>query len=394
MRKITAKGIFSKDGSILKDQVILVSDHGKIIDIVSKATITDHSSIEQYDGILSPGFINTHCHLELSHMKDLVDTGTGLIPFISAVVKYRDFPEEVIQEAIKSADKEMWNNGIVAVGDISNKVDTANTKNNSLIAYYTFVEMFDFLNTKMTQSTYDNYKNVFENQANLGLNKKSFVPHAPYTVSPELFELIKSNSSEEETISIHNQETFAENQLFLNGNGAFMEFYQNIGMPLNDFQFTGKSAIHYAMNHMTPNSKTLFVHNTMTSENDIQEANSWSDKVYWATCPNANLYIENKLPEYHLFLNQNAKMTIGTDSLTSNWQLNIASEILSIQKYCSYVSLDDLLTWATINGAEALGYNKQFGKLEIGKSPGILLLDADLINERWKLKSDAVRRLC
>ena len=73
-------------------------------------------------------------------------------------------------------------------------------------------------------------------------------------------------------------------------------------------------------------------------------------------------------------------MTIGTDSLTSNWQLSILEEIKTIRKYASYVSLDTLLEWATINGAKALGFDHKLGSIEVGKKPGLVGMDKDLNN--------------
>ena len=113
----------------------------------------------------------------------------------------------------------------------------------------------------------------------------------------------------------------------------------------------------------------------MTNLSDFQAASSALNKLYWATCANANLYIENKLPDYSLFTDQQAKMTIGTDSLASNWQLSVWDELLTIKRYNSYLSNDVLLTWATQNGAEALQMSDKFGSIEVGKSPGLLHLD-------------------
>ena len=144
MRKITADKVYTISDDPIEKGVIIIDEKGKIKDITTRAE-HDDTSLEKYKGIIVPGFINTHCHLELSHMKGKVHTGTGLIPFISSVVQFRDFLEEFILAEIEQADQEMWENGIVAVGDISNKLDTQATKEKSKIRYYTFVEMFDFM---------------------------------------------------------------------------------------------------------------------------------------------------------------------------------------------------------------------------------------------------------
>ena len=377
MKKYTADLIFTLTGEPLKEHVITTDDNGTIVNIDALSN-HDSGSVKVLKGVITPGFINTHCHLELSHMKGLVDTGTGLLEFIGNVVKYRDFPQEQILDAIAKADQEMYDGGIVAVGDISNKIDTAATKRRSKINYYTFVEMFDFMQSSMTEGTIDQYKAVFDGHSEDGGNKKCYVPHAPYTVSEGLYEHIRNENYQYDTVSIHNQETPHEDELFRQKTGGFIDFYNDFGFSLDKFDATGKSSIQSAMKNMNAMVKTLFVHNTMTTAEDISRAHDWNFRTYWATCANANLYIENRLPNYQAFLDEDAKMTIGTDSLTSNWQLSILDEMKTIQKYKSFLPFETLITWACKNGAEALGYEDLLGTIEVGKKPGLVHITAEI----------------
>ncbi len=265
----------------------------------------------------------------------------------------------------------MYTTGIVAVGDISNQTDTFRVKNKGRIKYYTFVECFDFMVAAKAQETYNQYKAVYDQLDTSNGNRKSFVPHAPYSVSDELYRLIRTSNADDVTISIHNQETPPENELFFTKTGGFVDFYRSFDIPLGDFKATGKASIHSALPHLNPKNKNLFVHNTLTTKEDIEATKKALGEVFWATCANANLYIENRMPNYKNFIDTNAKLTIGTDSLTSNWQLNILEEMKTIQRYQSYVTLEQLLTWATKNGAEALGFD-ELGSFEKGKTPGIV----------------------
>jgi aminodeoxyfutalosine deaminase len=372
--KITADHLFSADPSARDAGVLVIDQTGKIIDLLSSAH-RDKSDVVHYKGWLVPGLINTHCHLELSHMKGKVDTGTGLIPFITSVVTKRNVAQKLINAAIVRADKEMRSQGIVAVGDISNQVDTFGVKASSAIRYYTFVELFDFLQETGAEKAHQDWRAIYDLAPQTSGNARSMVPHAPYSVSVQLFEKINAtNPRSGVTVSIHNQETPDEESLFMDKTGGFPSFYGNFGMSLDHWNATGKSAIHYALAHMNPQNRTLFVHNTLTTKSDIEAAHAWSKHVYWATCPNANLYIENRLPNYQHFLDTKAQMTIGTDSLTSNWQLSILQEMVTIQRFQSYLDTYTLLKWATINGAQALGMEKDLGSFEIGKSPGFNLL--------------------
>lgn len=391
MRFITADVIFPISSASVPKGVVVVDNEGIIAEITTRDKV-DSAKLEIFEGIILPGFINTHCHLELSHMKGVCPTGTQLIPFITRVVQLRDADKQEVQAGIKRADSEMWLSGIQAVGDISNKIDTASCKNESPIKYYTFVEMFDFMNPALTEGTVENYRNVFKDQSSAKGNKKSFVPHAPYSVSKGLFDFINKANPSNAVVSIHNQETPPENELFLNGTGSFIDFFNGFNMPLNEFKPLGKSSIHYILENLNPFKRNIFVHNTLTNSEDIQAAHKWSEEVYWATCPNANLFIENRLPNYQHFLDKDAKVTMGTDSIMSNWQLSVWEEIKTIRRFQSYVPLENLFSWATINGAKALGFEKRMGSIEKGKQPGLVH-----VNCKWKgedsdiLKSESKR---
>ncbi len=390
MRKFSADIIFPVASEPIKEGLIITDEDGKVLQI-DRRDQHDTGGVEIRKGAIVPGFVNTHCHLELSHMKGKADTGMGLLPFLQTVVNFRDIPMEEILDAIARADQEMYNNGIVAVGDISNKLDTAAQKDKSKIRYYTFVEMFDFMQDSWTDKAFNDYKAVYDDQSTAHGNRKSCVPHSPYTVTAGLFQKIRGVNDDDATVSIHNQETVHEDEFFLSKTGGFLDFYKAFNFPIDHFQPTGKTSIHYALQHLNPRNRNLFVHNTMTTPIDIQAAQVWSDQVYWATCANANLYIENRMPFYQYFLDNNARMTIGTDSLTSNWQLSVLEEMKTIARFQSYVPFETLLRWATLNGAEALGFDKDFGSIEVGKIPGLNLLN---IGEDQKLTTETkVERL-
>ena len=392
MRKITADWLCPVSSEPIEHGVIITDNEGKILSIEPRNS-QDPGSLETHRGILTPGFINTHCHLELSHMQGKVDTGTGLIPFITGVVTQRNASAEIIAEAIQKAEQEMFDGGIVAVGDISNATDTFAVKAGGRLRYYTFLELFDFLQDSGAQKAFLDGLAVYEKLELAAGSARSFVPHAPYSVSKSLFEKINAfNPKSNITVSIHNQETPPEELLFLEKKGDFLDFYGNFGISLEQFEAIGKSSIYYALAHMNPANRSIFVHNTLTTRADIEAAQAWSPHVYWATCPNANLYIENRLPNYSAFIDTQARVTIGTDSLTSNWQLSILEEMKTIARYQSYVPFSTMLRWATLNGAQALGFEDTMGSLEVGKTPGILLISG--VSPDWKLSAMAsVRRI-
>ena len=374
MTSYTADYVYPISAPPIKNGVVTLDGDGTVISVGDPADpgfIAPAPPPERMDGVLIPGFVNAHCHLELSHLAGRSATGKTLLPFLVDVVTMRDMPQEEIDAAIAEQDRRMWEAGIQAVGDICNKADTVAVKKDSPIHYYNFVEMFDFLQAERAQASFEMYREAYRAQP----EPKSAVPHAPYTVSDPLYQKINELNSGSETISIHNQETAAEDELFETGGGAFRAFFEGFGASLDQFTAPGTPSLFHALQHMDPRKRTLLVHNTLTTREGILAAQAWGENgVYWATCPNANLYIENRLPRYDRFLQAGAKVCIGTDSLTSNWQLSVLEELRTISKYQSYVPFAELLKWATLNGAEALQFDDKLGSLEVGKRPGLLLL--------------------
>ncbi len=374
-RKISADKIYPVTAAPIENGVVVVDSAGKIVSL-DRAEQHDAAELEKYSGVIVPGFINAHCHLELSHLKGVAQTGTGLIDFISQVISNRNHAQEIIRDAIAREAQYMLENGIVAVGDISNTADTFLQKQQEQLHYYTFVEYFDMFQTDRTAATMAQYDAVFHQLQETTKNKISRVPHAPYSVSRGLFQQL-CDTQQGKTISIHNQETPPENELFQHKTGDFISFYERIGCATKDIPALHTTSIHYALEYLNSKNRTLFVHNTLTQKQDIAAAHDTlgKEQVFWATCPNANLYIENNLPYYRHFLDMEATVCIGTDSLTSNWQLNILDEIKTILKYQSYLDFETVLAWATINGAKALGFDATLGSIEAGKLPGLVLID-------------------
>ena len=123
------------------------------------------------------------------------------------------------------------------------------------------------------------------------------------------------------------------------------------------------------------------MHNTFTSKEDIDFAKSIDTNTFWCLCPNANLYIENTLPNAALLYNENCQVVFGTDSLASNHTLNIFEEMKIIQQHFPQIPFEKLLQSMTSVGAKALGIDQQFGSFEVGKKPGIVLINhANQIN--------------
>ncbi len=377
MRYLNAEIIFSDNQTWGPTYVLVLDDENKVLEISTKDQVPNEQ-IEQFNGWIIPGLVNAHCHLELSHMKGMIPTGTGLTQFIRNVVERRSEDETQLQQAIINADKEMLQQGIVAVGDISNRSDTFETKRRSALNYYTFLEVFDFFQGDKSQDVFFNAEKLLSKYPKQSNCRISISPHAPYSCSPELFDLVDSYYENKKAIlSIHNQETVQETLMFKDKTGDIVHLFESYGIDLSSFPANEKDSIDYLMEVVDPSLQLLLVHNTCTKASQIQAAEKQFDHLFWVTCPSANLYIENRLPDYEIFDTMKVKMCVGTDSLASNWRLDVWEEMKTIYKFNSYLAPNHILNWGTINGAHALQWEDELGSFEAGKNPGANLITFD-----------------
>ena len=403
-KKFKANHIFTGTEMLDGNSVLITNEEGIVEDIVTQKDAGE--DVQYFKGILTPGFINCHCHLELSHMKGLIPERTGLVDFVFKVITERHFDEEEILEAITKAEDEMLVNGIVAAGDICNNALTLSQKLKGRLAYYNFIEVSGWA-PGIAQQRFDRSKTYYDAFVNGKLpvmdekqrqttndkRKTSLVPHAPYSVSEELWNLIQPFFSDK-TISIHNQETSFEDELFIQNTGDFLRMYQLMKIDNSFFKPTGKSSLQSFFYKLSNARHVMLVHNTCTTQKDVEFANLQSticnQQLFWCLCINANLYIENRVPPVDMFVKNGCVMILGTDSLASNWSLNLLDEMKSIQQYFPEIKMQQLLQWITINGAKALQVDDKFGSFEKGKQPGVVLID-NLHNQDFTASSTATR---
>lgn len=370
-KKFNATQLFTGTQLLDANAVLITDDKGVVENIISKEDAGD--DIQHFSGTVCPGFINAHCHLELSHLKGVIPEKTGLADFVLQVIAKRQTDADQILEAVEKAENEMLAAGIVAVGDICNHTHSLTQKKAKRLHYHNFIEISgwnpDIAVTRMKKSL--DYFHLFQA---LFPSRTGIVPHAPYSVSNLLWEMMQPYF-DQQIITIHNQESKAENELFLSNSGDFKKLYQLMQVNNPSFQPTGKNSLPSYFHKLRKGKHVILVHNNFTTQSDIDFIQSTGTNVFWCLCPNANLYIENTLPPVDLLLQNKLNICIGTDSLASNHQLSVLEEIKTLQLHFPHVPLALLLQAATLNGAKALGMDDVLGSFEKGKKPGVILLE-------------------
>ncbi len=381
LRFITAEKLITNAGIPAFEQTAVVVDgSGMVLDICDAGSL-DPLKIENYQGTLVPGFVNAHCHLELSFLKGKIREGLGLHSFILKVEKLKSKEQEEILAAIEIYDSNMFNNGIVATGDICNTNMSFNVKVSSPMYYHNFLEIYAF-DPARAEVAFRNglilADSLEEHKITNGVNY-SISPHANYSASQKLLNLITNYSkSHPPLLSIHSLESEDENYFFKEGKGKLLERFKLWGVDTKHWQTPNCSSFKWMLPQIPTDRKLQLVHNTYVTPSEISWAEASHKNLYWCLCPNANLFIEKKLPPAMELLQAKSCITLGTDSLASNHDLSILSEMKTIRSNFPHIELHEIVRWSSLNGAKYLGIDAIFGTIENGKRPGL-----NILNENW-----------
>ena len=330
---------------------------------------------EVSEGALVPGFVNAHCHVELSHLHKKFVKGSGMAGFIDQINALRDWAgREKKQVLVKEWMDKMWKDGVSAMADISNDDSSFEIKASHDMYTRTFLEVFGS-EPEMCEGVMKDVTELQKIADEAGIDAAP-TPHSCYTMSPQLLSESAAAGLERGYISYHSQESQEEEDLLLSGSGAMYENRVRNGMSTPPV--TGESSLKYFIQrlsqaHEAPyDEHILLVHNVCLAQDDIDAAKKVMNNVWWAICPLSNIFIHNALPPIPLMRENGLAIALGTDSLSSNDDLDMVAEMICLHKNFPDVPMNEILTWASLNGARFLSKDAELGSLEIGKKPGIV----------------------
>lgn len=328
-------------------------------------------------GALVPGFVNAHCHLELSHLHKKFRKGTGMAGFIDQINALRDWASDDVKTGLvhEWMDK-LWKDGVSAIADISNDASSFPVKQSSPIYTRTFLEVFG-TEPEDCEGVMESVRVLNETSREYGIDAAP-TPHSCYTMSPQLLSASSAAGLESGYLSYHSQESQEEEDLLITGTGAMAENRRNAGMSTPPV--TGESSLKYFIDRLAdvkpaPHKEhILLVHNVTLKQDDIKAAKKAFENVYWAICPLSNLFIHEALPPVQLMRENDLKICLGTDSLSSNDDLDMMAELICLHENFPDVPMAELFRWASRNGAEFLGKENVLGSFAEGRRPGIVLV--------------------
>lgn len=375
MKRFSAQYIFTNNGPPLKRGIVSVNDDGTIAGVENNGgNLTERESVEFHNGIIIPGFVNCHCHLELSHMKDLIHPKKGLAEFLK---NFRDKREEGTENMLFSmakADNEMYGSGVVLCADICNTRLTFDIKKKSRIKYINLLEVFG-IDPEKADHRMDEIMKLYRISSDYRI-PSWIVPHSAYSLSLPLYSLLRAVTESNRVTSVHFMETDGERSFLRFHDGPLMDSYRESELIPEVLETAGDHAA-AVLDEITASGNLILVHNTFADRTTIKKVKK-RENLFWCLCPKSNLYIEDQVPPVDLLLEEGCRIVTGTDSLAANDRLSILEELKTLHLYYPWVPLQELIRWATLNGAAALGETR-FGSIRRGKKPGLLLLqDIDL----------------
>ena len=376
MRRIAAQYLYTLlSTEPVRNGFVELEDDGTVI----RTGVSPDPAAEPvfYGGAVTPGFVNAHCHVELSYMKGLFRKGTGMAGFIDQINELRDTKSlaEKVRDLSEAMDS-LWEQGVVAMADISNCDDSFAVKARHPMYTRTFLEVFG-TEPEDCAAVMDGVRKLKKVADGFGIDAAP-TPHACYTMSPELVTAVSVEGLKSGFLSFHSEETEEEEEMLKYGTGKMWENRRRAGMSVPPV--TGKSSLLYFIDRLLAgrpapfDEHILLVHECCMDQEGIDAVKAVMNHPFVAVCPLSNIFIHNTLPPIDLMRRNALKICVGTDSLSSNDDLNIVDELYCLQRNFPEVPLGELLTWASRNGAEFLG-KPEFGTLAPGRRPGLVFVD-------------------
>jgi len=382
--------IITNDGPPLREGIVELNEDGLIVSVFQDESFVDFKYVE---GVLIPGLVNAHCHLELSHLKDKVfPRHHGMAGFIDQIFSFRaNTNEDACREAMIENDKAMYDEGIVAVGDISNSSISIDVKKKSAIHYHTFVEVMG-MSDAIANTRFENGILLLNEFLKNNLTNTSLALHAPYSISRKLIQLVNEYLNQNPLTSIHINESEDEQIFCNNKSGALGDVFKKYNLPVHDFNnLTRDSILMDIVNEINHAAPFILVHNVKANKEEVEEANRINRNLFWCLCVNANEYITGETPRLDDFNNDAINVVVGTDSLASNQQLSVWEELKTLARLNNKIPFERLIKWATVNGANALSLGNKLGKIKPGYNPGLVQV-LNLNFENPIITSDSIAR--
>jgi cytosine/adenosine deaminase-related metal-dependent hydrolase len=373
---VSARWVVPIERPPIADGAVALAGDGAVLAVGTRAELRadfPDAAEERGAGVLLPGLVNAHSHLELAGHTDAVPGGRGLFAWATALMAARkgDTPERQRAGAAGAASAAVAL-GCAAIGDVGNSLAAAPGIGAAGLAGVLFHELFGSREIATGDALADAARERAE-AAPGWPERLGYVPapHAPFSVGPELLaRIFAAAAAAGRATSIHVAEDEDEVALLRDGSGRWPAFLAGMGVDPAT-RVPRKSPVAYlaSLGAFQTETPPLLVHMVHASADDRRIAREAGATV--VLCPRSNLHIGGRLPDAGALVAEGLPLALGTDSLASTPDLSLWAEMAALAARFPAVPAARWLEAATRGGARALGL-RGFGTLTPGARPGVL----------------------
>lgn len=326
--------------------------------------------------VVLPALVNVHTHLELSHLHGRVPPDTRFPQWARTLMALRrQYPDPSAPEILSAARHAVAAAraaGTGLIGDVSNTLVTVPLLREAAMPAQVFHELLGFNvadPVERVQAATAAHQAVGADDRDV---RVSLAAHAPYSVSPALFQAIRAaiDSRPAPVTSVHLGESADEVEFLKTGGGAVRTLLEDLGVWAPDWEPPGGSPVAYLSDVGFLDRCVLVVHGVQFDGDDLSRLASLG--VTLASCPRSNLHVGAGSPPLEAFYAMDVNVAFGTDSLASVADLNLFAELKEARRIAPRVPARRLLESATVLGARALGFGDTFGSIEAGKRASLI----------------------
>jgi aminodeoxyfutalosine deaminase len=376
VRTFHAEGVITGDGPPIHDGAVTVASNGEVLDVGRAVDVLPrHAGAESVHvrGVIFPGLVNAHIHVELSVLSGRVPGGRGFVPWLDRFVAVRtEVMDDEEASAIERAVSELDAFATSAVGDVTNRLSAVLPLSRRGIAGSVFHEVFGMRIEPLQKRVASLAEDVEKEVGIWPSNELAYAvaPHTLYTTHPEMVEVLAHLARERRvTTSLHLLEHAAERHALEDGEGPMVDWLAaRTKTPRAAFDWPREPPIEFADRLGVLGPHVLAVHLTDARPAELAKIAERSSPV--VLCPRSNLYIQDRLPPLMDLRAAGIEAALGTDSLASNTSLDVLMEARLLGEHFPDVPARELVQMATWNGARALG-RADLGRIAKGACPGI-----------------------
>ena len=350
-------------------------DRGRIVSVGSASSSSAAASKDHIDlgsAVVLPGLVNAHTHLELSLLRGRIAPTESMPKWVEEGLSSEGGTDIETRTAIESSIVELRRHGTALVGDISNTLTTVEPLKRASLSAVVFHELLGF-NSSEPDAQASSAVDATNLSSDVEGVRVSVAAHAPYSVSPKLFQALRRKLSAKcpmAPITVHLAES-AEELVFLNdGGGPWRQLLERRGAWNPSWEPPGCSPVEFLKRVGWLDPSVIVVHGVQLSSQDLLELSA--SGVTLVTCPRSNVWTGAGPPPIKRFIESGVRLAVGTDSLASVPDLNLFAELARLRELSPDVPASSLLMSATIEGARALRWEDEFGTIEPGKSADLI----------------------